>query len=364
MSARFSGRLLSARAFMLGEPETPPLYSAKFSNAFFYHPRARCGIFAIGMRIQIICPAPRGSRSGNRTTAVRWARLLRQSGHRVGIAERYHEQPCDVLIAMHARRSADAARRFHARYPGRPLIVALTGTDLYRDIRHSRAAQRSLELATRLIVLQPLGRRELPRRFRRKTRVIYQSAVALRHRPGRVQFDVCVIGHLRAVKDPLRVALAARRLPDASRIRVRHLGQALTAGLARRARGETRRNPRYHWLGNQPHRAVRSILARSHLLVLPSRLEGGANVISEAVAAAVPVVGSRIRGTCGLLGSRYPGLFPVGDTPALARLLWRAETDPRFYTRLARTCAARAHLFRPQRERRAWQRLLRGISNR
>jgi putative glycosyltransferase (TIGR04348 family) len=358
MGGRFSGRLLSGRAFMLGGSGTAPLYFAGFSNAFFYHRGARCGILAAGMRIQIICPAPRGSRSGNRTTAVRWGRLLRQLGHRVGIAERYREQPCDVLIAMHARRSADAVRSFGARHPHRPLLVALTGTDLYRDIRRSSAAQRSLELATRLIVLQPLGRLELPRRLRRKTRVIYQSAVALRHRPGRAQFDVCVIGHLRAVKDPLRVALAARRLPDASRVRVRHLGQALTAGLARRARAEMRRNPRYHWLGNQPQRAVRRILARSHLLVLPSRLEGGANVISEAVAAAVPVVASRIRGTCGLLGSRYPGLFPVGDTQALARLLWRAETDRRFYTRLVRACAARAHLFRPQRERRAWQRLL------
>ena len=45
-----------------------------------------------------------------------------------------------------------------------PLVVALTGTDLYGDIHTSPEAQTSLDLATRLVVLQPMGIRELPER--------------------------------------------------------------------------------------------------------------------------------------------------------------------------------------------------------
>jgi putative glycosyltransferase (TIGR04348 family) len=289
--------------------------------------------------------------------------------NRVTIATSYSGASCDLLIAMHARRSADAAWLFRARHPDRPLIVALTGTDVYRDIRCSPRAQRSLDLATRLVTLQPLAVRALPRRVRAKARTIYQSAPrrsrpkapARRPHAGATTFDVCVIGHLRPVKDPLRTAVAARRLPSASRIRVLHMGAALSAAMTRAARAEMRRNPRYQWLGARPRGSVRALLRRARLMVLSSRLEGGANVLSEALAAGVPVLASRIAGNCGVLGSRYPGLFPVGDTAALTQLLWRAEGERAFYNQLVRACARRAHFFDPQRERRAWQALLREV---
>ena len=97
------------------------------------------------MKIGIITPAPPTSRHGNRRTALRWAKLLRQLGHRVQIAQSYEGQSCDVLIALHAKRSFDSIRAFRNQYPRRPLIVALTGTDLYRDLRRSRRAQLALE---------------------------------------------------------------------------------------------------------------------------------------------------------------------------------------------------------------------------
>ena len=61
------------------------------------------------MQIRIICPAPPGSLYGNRVTAMRWARLLKELGHRVVIAADYLNERCDLLIALHARRSAGAA---------------------------------------------------------------------------------------------------------------------------------------------------------------------------------------------------------------------------------------------------------------
>lgn len=318
------------------------------------------------MRICIVCPAPPGSPTGNRVTALRWARMLRSLGHRATIVSHYAGKPYDLLVALHARRSFDAVRTFSRRHPDRPLFVALTGTDLYGDLRRSRRAQRALALATRLIALQPLALRELPRHLRAKTRVLYQSAATtprrrLRGRPRGAAFDVCVVAHLRPVKDPFRAAQAVRRLPVASRIRVLHAGRALTPAMAQRARAEMQRNPRYRWLGERTSRQVRTLLGRSKLLVLSSRMEGGANVISEALRASLPVVASDIPGSCGLLGIRYPALFPVGDTTRLASLLRRAETDQRFHGRLVAAGRRRARLFTPERERRSWAELLREI---
>jgi putative glycosyltransferase (TIGR04348 family) len=312
------------------------------------------------MRIQIVTPARPGARTGNVVTALRWARILRGLGHRVRVAQDYRGQRCDLLLALHARRSARAVFQFRRLHPRKPIVLALTGTDIYGAGSSSRRARRATELADRLVILQPLARREIPPRRRRRARVIFQSVEKRRGRRKHSSgfFDVAVVGHLRRVKDPFRAALAARLLPPESRIRVLQAGAALEPGMATRARAEQRRNPRYHWLGSLSYASARRLLARSRLLVLSSFLEGGANVISEAVIAGVPVLASRIPGSVGLLGRDYPGYFPVGDTRALARLLCCAETDARFYNRLRRWCAQRAPLFHPTHERAAWKKLL------
>jgi len=312
------------------------------------------------MLIHMACPAPPGSLYGNRVTAERWARILRSLGHRVVIAPGYADEFCDALVALHARRSARAVFRFRRRCPGAPVIVALTGTDLYRDIRHSRQARRALEAAGRIVALQPLAAYELDPHVREKVRVIYQSAEVTRARAGRSRefFDVCVAGHLRPVKDPFRAAYAARKLPPASRIRLLHAGEAMEAAMARKARAEETRNARYHWLGPLSRARTRSLIAQSRILVLSSRMEGGANVISEAMVDGTPVVASRIPGSVGLLGKNYPGYFPAGDTDALARLLLRLESDVALYRRLQSHAERLAPLFRPAEERARWKELL------
>jgi putative glycosyltransferase (TIGR04348 family) len=318
------------------------------------------------MNITIVTPAPPGSRKGNRITARRWASLLRQLGHRVAIRQEYRGERCDVLVALHARRSFDAVQAFRSAHPERPVVLALTGTDLYEGIHTDPVARQALDLASRLVVLQPLGVAELPRHLRNRARVIYQSteapAAAARPRPG--LFEVCVLGHLRPVKDPFRTALASRLLPPTSQVRVLHFGGALSPDMAEQARAEAAANPRYRWLGDQPRAKAQRALARSRLLVLTSRLEGGANVISEAIAAGVPVLASDIPGSVGLLGTEYGGYFPVGDTRALADLLHRAESDTSFYNTLKAWCRRLRPLVRPARERQSWRRLLRELQAR
>ncbi|NIL95743.1 MAG: TIGR04348 family glycosyltransferase, partial [Planctomycetales bacterium] len=273
---------------------------------------------------------------------------------------RYQSQACDLLVALHAKRSAQSVARYVSRQPASPCIVALTGTDLYRDIHRQAAARRSLAAATRLVLLQPDGIRHLPRGLRGKARVILQSAVRPRGKPRKLKtvFEVSVSGHLRAVKDPFRAARAARRLPAASCIRIIHIGAALSDTLRRQAEAEMQNNPRYRWLGELAPGAARRRVARSRLLVLSSKIEGGANVLAEALVAGVPVLSSRISGSLGMLGEDYDGYFPTGDTRRLARLLSDVERDGRFYRRLQEQCRQRAKQFTPAREKNSWKRLL------
>jgi putative glycosyltransferase (TIGR04348 family) len=267
-------------------------------------------------------------------------------------------------VALHARKSHASIKTWRTSRPEAPLVVALTGTDLYRDLSRSAAARESLALATRLVVLQPDAFLALPRSARRKARPILQSAKAPpKSFPKRKDtFDVCVVGHLRPVKDPFRAALAARCLPATSRIRILHVGAALSPSLEHRARTEEARNPRYHWLGELSRGKAIRVLARTRLLALTSRMEGGANVVSEAIACGVPIVSSLISGSTGILGRNYPGYFRVGDTAGLAQLLHRVEADRHFSSELARRCRALRPLVHPRRERAAWRNLLRELA--
>jgi dimethylhistidine N-methyltransferase len=315
------------------------------------------------VKILIVTPARAGSRGGNRVTALRWARRLRELGHTVRLDEGLRAGAWDLLIALHARKSFGALRDFQARHPGVPTVVALTGTDLYQELAGSREAQEAVERATRLIVLQPLAIAALPEPVRWKARAIFQSTPELpRLPPASDAFEVCVIGHLRDVKDPLRAAAAARLLPAGSKIRILHAGEALSPELAARARAEMAENPRYRWLGPLSRVDALALLRRSRLLCLTSRLEGGANVVTEAIAASVPVLSTRIDGSLGLLGHDHPGYFPVGDTRALATLLERAEAEPAFLAALQASGARLRPELDPSHERAAFSALLAELS--
>ena len=305
------------------------------------------------MKIAIATPAAASSRTGNRHTAQRYASFLRGAGHRVRVATAWDGARCDVLIALHALKSHSSIARYRAANPAGPLIVVLTGTDLYRDIRTHADAQASLDMATLLIVLQERGFDELAARTRRRTRVIYQSSNATGPAmPPRRKFRLAVLGHLRDEKDPFRAAHALASLRNMPDLEVVHLGDALSPAMALEARRLMRADPRYRWLGGLAHSRALAWLRRSHALVVSSRMEGGANVICEAARIGVPVLASRIPGNVGMLSGGYPGFYAFGDTRALARLVARARRDQVFYGRLQRMATMRGALFAPAAERR------------
>ena len=316
------------------------------------------------MNLQIVTPASAGSTSGNRITAERWATILKNLGHRVSIVQRYDGRRLDMLIALHARRSYPSIARFRRDDPQKPIVLALTGTDVYRDIHTYPRAHHSLVLADKLIVLQPLALRQLTAAERKKAQVIYQSidsfsaAKRSRETSDHDHFEISVLGHLRHIKDPFRAAMAARHLPQSSRIRITQAGAALAPHMRRRARREMQINQRYRWLDELSRGDVLRLLAHSRAVVISSRLEGGANVLSEAIVAGVPVLASRIDGNVGILGDDYRGLFRTGDTAELRGLMLRAESDSKFLADLTKRVNQLARLFDPGREQRAWARLL------
>ena len=309
------------------------------------------------MRIALVTPAGPGMRNGNRHTALRWAMFLRRAGHKVDVCVQWSpDARVDAMLALHARRSYPSIKTFSS---DKLLVVALTGTDLYRDIHESAEARESLELADRLIVLQPKAMQELRAGLRPKVQVVVQSsATQRRHDPVKGRFRLCVVGHLRAEKDPMRALAALSHVP-AENMELIQLGAALDPVFAKAAAIGMRREPRYRWLGSVPHNQALRWLSSSHAMVISSRMEGGANVVCEALRIGVPVLASRIPGNIGLLGSGYGGYFPVADERALARLITRAAGNADFYANLKRKVAALRASVAPRAEARA---LLRAFS--
>ena len=313
------------------------------------------------LRVVIVSPALADANNGNWQTARRWKRLL--SGHDVRIVRQWpdpHAHQDQVMLGLHARRSADAVQAWHTQHGQRGLGVVLTGTDLYRDIGHDRLAQKSLVLAHSLVVLQALGLKALPPTHQAKARVIFQSTGSRQtlQKTSR-HLRALMVGHLREEKDPLTLMAAARLLPEGAGVFIDHIGAALDPALGQAAQATQAQCPHYRWLGAVPHALTLQRIQRAHLLVHCSRMEGGAHVLMEAICSGTPVLASRIDGNVGLLGEDYAGLFAPGNPQALADLLQTCRsprTGHALMAHLRHQCALRAPLFEPRFERAALHR--------
>ncbi len=311
-----------------------------------------------GVPLLLVTPAGPGPATGNRVTAERWAELWRRAGARVSVATGYDGEPAAALVALHATKSLASIERWLAARPAAPLVVALGGTDVFGDLTGSPRALAALQRAARIVALESAALAALPKNLQARCTVIEQSATPARRaapHPGR--FEVLLLAHLRAVKDPLLAAQAARLLPAASRLVVLHAGATLERELGARAAREAEVNARYRWFGEVSHAAARELLAHAQLLLSTSRHESGANALVEALASGVPVLATRIPGTVSLLGSDHPGLFEPGDARALAALFERVEGDAAFLADLAARSAALAARFDPERELAEWLQL-------
>jgi putative glycosyltransferase (TIGR04348 family) len=292
-------------------------------------------------------------------TALRWQGFLEELGYSVEVTESWSGGDADVLIALHAYRSHQSIVQFKKKYPSRPIVLILTGTDLYRDIQNHSEVVQSMEMADRLIVLQSSALDSIPPSLRYKVQVIYQSVeIDLPDPVAKEDFLVSVIGHLREEKDPFCVARSLPLLPSDSKITVRHLGQAMNSQMGDLARNFNATLNRYQWIGEVSHADTLRMLSQSRLMVISSLMEGGAHVVSEAIALGIPVIASDIPGNRGLLGENYPAYYPVGEECALANLLYRSETIPTFYASLLKHIDLRRELIKPAREKQSIQEMV------
>jgi putative glycosyltransferase (TIGR04348 family) len=316
------------------------------------------------MKITLVTPASKGSQSGNRVTAVRWGTILRRLGHRVRIVTEYGGEATELMVVIHAWRSAEAAAQFKAQQPDCPLVVLLSGTDIYRfQYEAPGPTLATMRAADRLVGLHDRVHLDIPEQFGSKLHIIYQSCLAPRQprKPTGRSFKVCVVGHLRDEKDPLRAAYAARLMPRDSRLQIVHLGAAHSPDWADAARAEARDNPRYEWRGPLPAWQVRGFYARCHAMVISSVMEGGANVVTEAIVAGLPVIASDISGNRGLLGEAHAAYFPAGDEQALAALLSKAQGDRDYLESLATAAAIRQPKLTRDAELAAWSELIEAL---
>jgi len=312
--------------------------------------------------IEIVTPAPLGSLHGNRMTALRWQAFLRDLGYVAEVTESWSGGDASLLIALHAYRSHHSILQFKRQYPGKPVVLVLTGTDLYRDMANHDEVLQSMDLADVLVVLQSSALDSIPPNYRHKAQVIYQSVEVGAHTVNAGSgFQVAVIGHLREEKDPFCIARSLFLMPTNSQVHVLHLGKAMNPQMEIVARDYSDKLTRYRWVGEQSHDEAMRILSESHLMVISSRMEGGAHVVSEAIALGIPLIASDIAGNRGLLGDGYPGYYPVADEAALAALLYRAETDAHFYASLKKHIEVRKSLISPEREQKSIQELIKKL---
>ena len=261
-----------------------------------------------------------------------------------------------ALIALHARRSRTAIRAWSRSRPDAALLVALTGTDLYRDLPAGDTdAVASIAVADRLIALQDDAPTHLPPAARARTDVVYQSARTLKPWPGKRDRPAALPaggaparreGSAHGVRGMARAG--AGRSGDAQ-----HHRRAAGPALGDAARALAGADPRVRVLGARPHAWTRQAIKRAHLLLVPSRMEGGANVVVEAVTSGTPVLGSRMSGNVGMLAIRLPRLVRrrrrVGPRRAGAARPRRPRLPAPSWLRPAR--AARRASRRPPRPR-------------
>lgn len=316
----------------------------------------------------IVSPAMASANNGNWQTAHRWQQMLSRK-HRARVVQAWPDanaQGDDVMLALHALKSAGAIEAWHNQRGGRGLGVVLTGTDLYRDLSTSTPAKTSIVVANRLIVLQDQALTALPADTRDKGLVIYQSTATRKtvHKTNQ-HLRAVMVGHLRDEKDPLTLLATAKLLAADAGILIDHVGESLDAKLGAAAQATALACASYRWLGGQPHASTLKRIQRAHVLVHTSRMEGGAHVLMEAICSGTPVLASRMPGNVGMLGEDYAGYFDVGDAVGLAALL-RQCRNPQFsplMQQLENQCAARAHLFAPQNEKLALERLVEELGN-
>lgn len=316
------------------------------------------------MDILILCPIINALETGLYTTARRWETIFRQLGHNVRIASPSDAvTETDILVALNPVRCSSYLEDLPLSET--PLIVVLTGTDIYNELKKKPNFYRHLESARVLIGLHPGITEEVPERYRSKLRVIVQSAPNQKSRPqNNILYGQAIfIANLRYFKRPMTVFAAACALNENVNINITHIGDIVDDEYHFWSQPEFHKTvPRYNWLGAKTREDTASALASSDVMLIASSTEGGSNVQSEAISAGVPIISSRNRCVESLLGSDYPGLFDTDNHHQLACLIEKFFVDHSFRELLKSNVSRASYQFSYDLEVEKWKNVIQEIT--
>ncbi|MGC6425475.1 MAG: glycosyltransferase [Akkermansiaceae bacterium] len=307
------------------------------------------------MKICVASPYPLSDLKGNSVTTERIVKILRKAGLDTRGSHGFDGLATDALIALHAKKGAQAVVDYREAFPDGKLIVLLTGTDLYDDFPKGLGFE-SLEAADFIAITHEESRAMIPERFQEKVVVVPSSLEMpdISAAPESPPFAISVVGHLRPVKRSFLTIEAVAKNPDWE-VEVWQLGEALDEESAATACAWQKKDSRYRWFGGLPREEGLRKCAASSLTVNSSILEGGANAVLEAMTMGVPILASHIPGNIGLLGTEYPGYFQEGEIESKLAEILKNPSQLNQWTDLA---AERLPVFSRESEREAWMKLL------
>lgn len=315
------------------------------------------------MKVLVTTPYEKNSLQGNTVTAKRVVSILQESGIESAVLSNDDEVGrADVLIALHARKSAHFIDEFLAVNPAGKVIVYLTGTDLYSDIPSCcEICEKSMELADALVVSQEASLSSVPERYCAKSVVVHKSIEIPELASKATEPDLfTVIGHLRAVKQPF-MAVESLQLLEGS-VRLVLLGKEVDLGSDEISRKWQAKDPRFQWLGGVPYAETLQWMQRSVATINTSLAEGGANSVGESIVLGVPVLASRVEGNVGMLGDDYAGYFSADSEQELADLMHRVIHDSDFLEKLRQQVRVRSEKFLRENEKQDWMNVIQKIS--
>ena len=319
------------------------------------------------MRVLVTTPYGLDSLQGNTVSAKRIVSLLHEAGlDSEVVSDGSSFADADVLIALHARKSAHFIDAFLHANPEGKVLLYLTGTDLYSDIpKGCVISDNSMKQADALVVSQEASFHSVPEKYQSKISVIYTSIQLPKHELYASDNGVSIfscIGHLRAVKQPFMAVNALQLLDD--EVQLKLLGDVVDEGLDKVAQDWQDKDHRFQWLGSLPHADTMQWMKNSLVTLNTSVMEGGANSVGESIVLGVPVLASRIEGNIGMLGADYDGYFsaePADGVQELADLMQRVLHDKAFLKHLQRQAQERSTKFTRENEKLGWMNLIKGV---
>ena len=159
--------------------------------------------------------------------------------------------------------------------------------------------------------------------------------------PGTPRPRIGYVGRLAPQKDPATLVRAFGRMREEASLVV--VGDGPERALVHRLAAESPAAARITLAGFVEHARVPAVLASLDVLVLPSAYEEMGSVLTEAMAAGLPVVASDVGGIPEVVRHGQTGLLVTpGDPAALAAALDRLVGEPALRARLAAGARARS----------------------